>query len=125
MIVSESVEMYLETILVLSQKGPVRSIDIAREMNFSRPTISVTVHNLDKDGYINLSEDGTITLLKKGRKIAESIYERHTTISKLLESIGVPSDIAAKDACKIEHDISQETFECLKKAISGSEKLSN
>jgi len=117
MVIRESAEMYLETILVLSKKGPVRSIDIANEMNFSRPTISVTVHNLENEGYIKIAEDGSITLQKKGLAIAESVYERHTTLTTLLEKIGVPSDIAAKDACKIEHDISQETFNCIKKIL--------
>lgn len=117
MSISESTEMYLETILVLSKKGIVRSIDIANEMNFSRPTISVTVHNLEKDGFIKIAEDGSITLEEKGLQIAKTIYERHTTLSALLEKIGVPADIAAKDACKIEHDISPETFDCIKKII--------
>lgn len=121
MIIRESAEMYLETILVLSKKGAVRSIDIANEMNFSRPTISVTVHNLENEGYIKIAEDGSITLEPKGLKIAEEIYERHTTLSLLLEKIGVPAEIAAKDACKIEHDLSPETFDCIKKIIK--EKL--
>ena len=118
MSISESTEMYLETILVLSKKGIVRSIDIANEMNFSRPTISVTVHNLEKDGFIKIAEDGSITLEEKGLQIAKTIYERHTTLSALLEKIGVPADIAAKDACKIEHDISDETFNCIKKFVN-------
>ena len=116
MSISESTEMYLETILVLSKKGIVRSIDIANEMNFSRPTISWFA-NLEKDGFIKIAEDGSITLEEKGLQIAKTIYERHTTLSALLEKIGVPADIAAKDACKIEHDISPETFDCIKKII--------
>lgn len=120
--IRESAEMYLETILVLSKKGTVRSIDIARSLNFSRPSVSVTVHNLEKEGYIKIADDSTITLEKSGFEIAERIYERHTVLSELLESIGVSKEIAAEDACKIEHDISPETFECIKKAIKKLKK---
>ncbi|MDY2839750.1 MAG: metal-dependent transcriptional regulator [Treponema sp.] len=121
--IRESAEMYLETILVLSKKGPVRSIDIAKEMNFSRPSVSVTVHNLEKENYIHIEDDGTISLEEKGREIAERIYERHTVLSALLESIGVSKETASEDACKIEHDISVETFECIKKVIAGHNLL--
>lgn len=117
MVIRESAEMYLETILVLSKKGSVRSIDIARAMNFSRPSVSVTVHNLEKEGYISISEDQSIELLPKGLEIAEKIYERHTVLSALLESIGVSKETASEDACKIEHCVSEETFECIKKAM--------
>lgn len=120
--IRESAEMYLETILVLSKKGTVRSIDIARSLNFSRPSVSVTVHNLEKEGYIKIADDSTITLEKSGFEIAERIYERHTVLSELLESIGVSKEIAAEDACKIEHDISPETFECIKKTIKKLKK---
>ena len=116
--IRESAEMYLETILVLSKKGDVHSIDIARAMNFSRPSVSVTVHNLEKEDYIQISENGHITLLDKGREIAERIYERHTVLTELLIQIGVPEDIAEEDACKIEHDISTTTFDCVKRAIA-------
>ena len=122
MIIRESAEMYLETILVLSQKGEVRSIDIARAMNFSRPSVSVTVHNLENEHYIKISESGIITLEKKGLEIAERIYERHTVLTDLLISIGVSEKTASEDACKIEHDISVETFNCIKKAIKKNEK---
>ena len=117
MIIRESAEMYLETILVLSKSGKVRSIDIAKSMNFSRPSVSVTVHNLEKEGYITILDDQTIELLPKGAEIAERIYERHTVLTELLVSIGVSQNIAAEDACKIEHDISSETFACIKKAM--------
>lgn len=120
--IRESAEMYLETILVLSKKGTVRSIDIARSLNFSRPSVSVTVHNLEKEGYIKIADDSTITLEKSGFEIAERIYERHTVLSELLESIGVSKEIAAEDACKMEHDISPETFECIKKTIKKLKK---
>jgi len=113
--IRESAEMYLETILVLSKKGAVRSIDIAHEMNFSRPSVSVTIHNLEAEKYVKIGEDGSITLEPKGLEIAEKIYERHTVLTEVLIKIGVPADIAAEDACKIEHDISAEAFECIKK----------
>ena len=115
--IRESAEMYLETILVLSKQGDVRSIDIARAMDFSRPSVSVTVHNLEKEHYIKINENGTITLQPSGREIAERIYERHTVLTDLLVKIGVSEATAAEDACKIEHDISIETFDCIKKAI--------
>jgi len=116
--IRESAEMYLETILVLSKKGQVRAIDIARAMNFSRPSVSVTIHNLEKEKYLTIAEDQTITLNKTGLEIAERIYERHTVLSELLEKIGVPEDIATEDACKIEHDINPVTFDCIKKLLN-------
>lgn len=113
--IQESAEMYLETIHVLQDElGTVRSVDIARKMGFSKPSVSVTVHALEAEGYINIAEDGTITLLQAGLEIAQRIYERHTVIGQILESIGVNHETAYADACKIEHDISPETFECLK-----------
>lgn len=121
--IRESAEMYLETILVLSKNGPVRAIDIVKEMNFSRPTVSVAIHNLEKDGYLKITEEQNIILEPKGLEIAETIYERHTVLSQLLERIGVPKEIAAEDACKIEHDISATTFECIKKSIENHKHL--
>lgn len=115
--IRESAEMYLETILVLSKKGDVRSIDIARAMDFSRPSVSVTVHNLEKEHYIKILENGNIILEPAGLEIAERIYERHTVLTDLLISIGVSEKTASEDACKIEHDISVETFNCIKKSI--------
>lgn len=115
--IRESAEMYLETILVLSKNGPVRAIDIAKAMDFSRPSVSVTVHNLEKEGYISIAEDQTISLNKTGREIAERIYERHTVLTSLLESLGVSKETASTDACKMEHDISEETFNAIKKVI--------
>lgn len=113
--IQESAEMYLETIHVLQKEsGAVRAVDIARKMGFSKPSVSVTVHALEDEGYINIAEDGTITLLPSGLEIALRIYERHTVIGEILESIGVNHDTAYADACKIEHDISPETFNCLK-----------
>ena len=98
-------------------KGTVRSIDIVNELGYSKPSISVAMKNLRENGYIEVDEDGYITLLKKGREIAEKIYERHTFLSKWLTSIGVDSKVAAQDACRIEHVISAETFEAIKRAV--------
>jgi Mn-dependent DtxR family transcriptional regulator len=118
MTMQESGEMYLETILTLSEKlGNVRSIDVAAEMNFSKPSVSRAVKKLKEDGYISVDAGGFITLTSKGKKIAETIYERHTVLSELLTSIGVSPKTAAEDACRIEHVISEETFNVIKKKI--------
>jgi len=110
--VQESAENYLEAILVLhNRQGSVRSIDIAHELDFSKPSISRAVKLLRENGYILVDVDGFITLTDTGRTIAESMYERHTFMSKFLTSIGVDQSIAIEDACRIEHVISQETFE--------------
>lgn len=116
--IGESAEMYLETILVLSKQGNVRAIDIVRAMNFSRPTVSIAIHKLEKENYIKISPDGNITLEPSGLEIAERIYERHTVLTDVLVQLGVSRKTASEDACKIEHDISTETFECIKKHIS-------
>lgn len=127
--IQESAENYLETILVLhNRKGSVRSIDIANEMNFSKPSVSVAMKNLRLGGYIKVDNDGNIILLDKGLEIAEKIYERHTLISGWLTSMGVDPKIAAEDACRIEHVISNETFDALKHhvtAMSAAVKSSN
>jgi len=115
MSIGESKEMYLETIHVLSKKGNVRAIDIVHEMNFSRPTVSIAIHNLEKENYVKIDSDGNISLEQKGLEIAQSIYERHTVLSEMLIRLGVPEEIATEDACKIEHDLSPVTFECIKK----------
>ena len=120
MVIKESAEMYLETILVLSKKGPVHSIDIAKEMNFSRPSVSVALHNLEKEQYISIESDQTIKLLSKGEEIAKTIYERHTVLTEFFEQIGVKSSIASADACKIEHDISPESFKAIKKLVKNN-----
>ena len=114
--IQESAENYLETILVLKNKnGAVRSIDIANELGFSKPSVSVAMKNLRENGYIEVDSSGYITLLDSGRQIAEKIYERHTTLSKWLVSLGVDAKTAAEDACRIEHIISSESFEAIKK----------
>ena len=114
--IQESAENYLETILILKNKnGAVRSIDIANELGFSKPSVSVAMKNLRENGYIEVDSSGYITLLDSGRQIAEKIYERHTTISKWLMSIGVDEKNAVEDACRIEHIISSESFEAIKR----------
>lgn len=118
MAIYESGEMYLETILVLNQRiDKVRAIDICKELDYSKPSVSVALSNLKKEGYVLSDSNGTITLTDEGRRIAEKIYERHTVLSKMLMSIGVSEKTALEDACKIEHDISDETFEAIKKSI--------
>lgn len=114
--IQESAEMYLETILVLSRKNhQVRSIDIANELNYAKPSVSVAMKNLRENGYIEMDIDMYITLTEKGRAIAEEIYERHTLLSKWLIFLGVDEKIATDDACRIEHVISSESFEAIKK----------
>ncbi len=120
MVLQESGEMYLETILVLSQKGQsVRSIDVAEQMGFSKPSVSRAVGRLKQGGYLLMDKSGELTLTDAGRKVAETIYERHQVLSSLLESIGVDPVVAANDACKIEHAISAESFSALKNYLSG------
>ena len=110
-----SAEDYLETILVLhNKKGYVRSIDIANEMGFSKPSVSVAMKNLRENECISVNQDGLITLLPRGREIAERIYERHTVLTALLNALGVSPEVSAEDACKIEHVISAESFCAIK-----------
>ncbi len=114
--IQESAENYLETILMLkNSKGSVRSVDIANELEFSKPSVSIAMKNLRENGYIEVDSNGYITLLPSGKEIAEKMYERHTTLSNWLVDIGVPKEIATDDACRIEHIISSETFEAIKK----------
>ena len=114
----ESGEMYLETIYVLGQKQQnVRSIDVAEEMGFSKPSVSRAVGLLKKGGYLNVDRNGFLTLTACGEEIAEKIYERHTFITEFLTKLGVNESTAAADACKIEHYISDESFKALKKHI--------
>ena len=113
--IHESAENYLETILILKKRqGQVRSIDIASELSFSKPSVSVAMKNLRLNGYIDVDKEGYITLLDKGQEIAEKIYERHTLFSDWLIALGVSPQVAAEDACRIEHVISNETFEAFK-----------
>ena len=109
--IQKSAENYLETILMLQlANGSVRSIDVANELNFSKPSVSVAMKRLRESGYIVVDEDGHITLTESGDEIARAMYERHTIISKLLMHMGVSEEIAVEDACKIEHEISDEAF---------------
>ena len=122
--IQESAENYLEVILMIhNRQGNVRSIDIANELSFSKPSVSVAMKNLRTNGYIEMDKDGFITLLDKGREIAEKIYERHTLISNWLMHMGVSPETAAEDACRIEHVISAETFEKLKEHVAGGTAL--
>lgn len=115
---NRSSEDYLETILLLSKKLPVvRSVDIATELNFSKPSVSVAMKNLREKGYITMADNGYITLTESGLQRAESVLERHTLLSDWLISIGVSRETALEDACKIEHDLSEESFEAIKKKI--------
>lgn len=116
--IQESAENYLETILVLSKRhGAVRSIDIATELDFSKPSVSIAMKNLRENGYIHVDENGWITLLPAGREIAECIYERHTLLTSWLTTLGVSPEVAAEDACRIEHVISAESFEAIKNHV--------
>ena len=113
--IQESAENYLESILILMQKnGQVRSIDVAHYTGFSKPSISRAVGLLRDNGYVTIDQNGLLGLTEAGLKIAETIYERHTVLTDLLTRLGVPPEIAAEDACRIEHVISPETFEKLK-----------
>ncbi|MBS7316422.1 MAG: metal-dependent transcriptional regulator [Clostridiaceae bacterium] len=117
--IHESAENYLETIFILQHRlGKVRSIDIASELSYSKPSVSVAMKNLRNNGYIDVDREGTITLLEEGRRIAEKMYERHTLLSDLLTALGVDPKTAAEDACRIEHVISEETFEAFKAHVS-------
>ena len=121
----ESLEDYLETILMLQKsRGQVRSIDIANEMNFTKPSVSVAMKNLREKQYITMDSIGYITLTEAGRQRAEDVLERHTILADLLMSIGVSKETALADACKVEHDLSEESFEAIKRALRSS-KLSS
>lgn len=119
MSLQESGEMYLETILILSQElSGVRSIDVCEYMGYSKPSVSRAVGILKNGGYILVDRDGYITLTDEGLYVAEKTYERHRVLSSFFKHIGVSEETAAEDACKIEHDISDETFEALKRYIA-------
>ena len=114
----ESLEDYLETILMLQKStGQVRPIDIANEMNFTKPSVSVAMKNLREKGYITMDSTGYITLTEAGRQRAEDVLERHTILADLLMYIGVSKETALADACKVEHDLSEESFEAIKRAL--------
>ena len=113
----ESGEMYLETIYILNKKGPVRSIDVCEYMGFSKPSVSRAVGLLKNGGYICVDKNGFLTLTDIGLEIAEKIYNRHTLLENFLVSLGVGRDTAESDACKIEHHISDESFDAIKRHI--------
>lgn len=116
MSIQESGEMYLESILVLSRKNPsVRAIDLSEYMGFSKPSVSRALGLLKNDGFVTVNEHGVLSLTNEGKAIAEKIYERHTELTNFLTLIGVDRDTASKDACKIEHVISDTSFEAIKK----------
>lgn len=114
----ESGEDYLETILILhNRNGGVRSIDIAAELDYSKPSVSVAMKNLRERECITVDKNGFISLTEKGREIAERVYERHLLFTSWLTSMGVPEDIATEDACRIEHCLSNESFEAIKRHV--------
>lgn len=118
MIINESAENYLETILMLSKKLPVvRSVDIANELGFKKSSVSIAMKNLREKNYITVTDAGFIYLTNAGKDIAEMVYERHEFLSSWLISLGVPSEIATEDACKIEHIFSKESYDAIKKYV--------
>ena len=120
MSVHESGEMYLEAILVLTQeKGSVRSIDVSEYLGYSKPSVSRAMGILRAEGYITTDKDGTITMTDRGRELAESIYERHTLLTRVLAALGVSQETAAADACKIEYVISDESIRAIKRHVEG------
>ncbi len=119
--IQESGEMYLETIYVLlKQRGQVRSVDISTHMGYSKPSVSRAVGLLKSGGYIHVDKEGMITLTPEGIAVGEKIYERHTILSQMLIRLGVCPETAAQDACKMEHAISDESFQAIKKHIASS-----
>ena len=124
MATTESAENYLETILILSKKLPVvRSVDIANELGFKKPSVSIAMKNLRENQHITVTEAGFIYLTDSGKEIAEMIYERHQLISAWLQYLGVEKSIADQDACKMEHVISKESFEAIKKHVHDQKEL--
>lgn len=114
----ESSEDYLESILILKNKnGKVRSIDIVSDLHFSKPSVSIAMKKLRENGYINVDDKGFITLTDKGYEIASKTYDRHVTLTKFFVSLGVSEEVAQKDACRIEHDLSDETYNALKAKV--------
>ncbi len=113
-----SAENYLEAILVLQKRGEVRSIDVARQLGFSKPSVSVAMKQLKENGYIEMARGGKITLTDTGLEIASQIYERHTLLTNVLMSLGVDEETAKEDACRIEHDLSSKSFEMIKKHVA-------
>lgn len=116
----ESAENYLETILIITKRsGACRSIDVANELGYSKPSVSVAMKNLRENGYIEVLGDGSLVLLEPGRIIAEKLYKRHTMLTAFLTTIGVDPDTASEDACRIEHVLSEESIKAIKKHLEG------
>ena len=118
----ESGEMYLETILILSRKGPVRSIDVSEYMGYSKPSVSRAVSLLKSGGYLTMEDNGFLHLTEAGKELAEKIYDRHTTLTEVLLSLGVDRESAAEDACRIEHVISDASFRAIKAHMANWKK---
>lgn len=119
MVVNESAENYLETILILSKQLPVvRSVDVANELGFKKSSVSIAMKNLREKNHITVTDAGYIYLTDSGKEIAEMIYERHELLTSWLVRLGVPQEIAAEDACKVEHVLSKESFEAIKTLAS-------
>ena len=117
--INESAENYLETILMLSKKLPVvRSVDIANELGFKKSSVSIAMKNLRENNHITVTDAGFIYLTESGKSIADMIYERHEFLTSWLVSLGVPEEIASEDACKMEHVVSKESFEAIKKYVN-------
>ena len=122
--IQESAENYLETILMLAREKPyVRSIDIANELGFSKPSVSVAMKNLRQNGYVQMDDQGHITLTPSGQAIADTMYERHTLLSNWLIYLGVDPRTAAEDACRMEHTLSAESFDAIKRHITHGHEL--
>lgn len=122
MVLHQSAEDYLETILVLQeQSGQVRSIDIVNRLGYSKPSVSIAMKKLRESGYISMSPDGLITLNESGLEIARQVYSRHKVITKLFVLMGVSEEVAAEDACRVEHDLSPETVERIRDFVRQNE----
>ena len=118
MTIQESAEDYLEQILmVLERKGHVRSVDIAAGLKVTKPSVSIAMHKLKENGYIHMGTDNLISLTDKGYAIARKIYDRHRTLTKYLVQLGVPEEIAREDACRMEHDLSEESYAAIREQI--------
>lgn len=114
MAIHQSAEDYLESILILQKRrGQVRSIDIVNELGYSKPSISIAMKKLRESGHVSMAEDGTLTLTESGMAIASNVYQRHTAIAQLFRILGVSEEVAAEDACKMEHSLSDETYRCI------------
>lgn len=126
MVIHESAEDYLESILVLRERrGQVRSIDVVNELGYSKPSVSIAMKKLRESGYISMDADGSITLNESGLEIASRIYGRHKTITRFFVLLGVDPAVAAEDACKVEHDLSDETFARLQEFVERTEQKSS